>query len=585
MDNVTWSRQIISQLFQQDVRHFCIAPGSRSTPLALGLFEEKDVHYTTHFDERGLGFYAFGLAKSLKKPVGIIVTSATAVGNLLPAVMEAWHDHVPLVLLTADRPPELRDCGANQTTDQVKIFHSFVHWQMDLPCPFPGSERYLASTVGYAVHQAKEGPVHLNCMFREPLAPPPTPFFATHPTRYYSSSPTLDTSTIHAFATLLAQHDKGMVVCGNGLAPSDLKNIVTLAEHLQWPILADVSSQLRGHNSSCLISCYDYILPHGSDLQPTAVIHCGGRLVSKKLQEWLQKIAPEIYVHVDNKRSRFDERHAFTDHFLVEPSFFCAALTDTLLRKQTNTWIKKWQTLGHLAADTFLQTLSSSSACSEPGIMACLQKNLTSEQALFIANSMPIRDANGLLFPKHAIGPVFTKRGLSGIDGNIATVAGLAYGCGKPIIAVLGDLAALHDLNSLALVKKSAVPILLLVINNAGGAIFSFLPHVAQTPAFEELFAQTHKWDFAHAASMFSIPYFSPPDQKDVDDVIVNFCTLPQTSILEVCTERKANYAQHIHIEELIDQQLRLALQNAKPEEAPSVFSSWGTGERIFSNA
>ena len=152
-NNATWSKLIIHQLYKHGVHHFCLAPGSRSTPLAVAVPEEG-VPYSTHFDERGLGFYALGLAKGSGRPVAIIVTSGTAVGNLMPAVMEAWHDHVPLIVLTADRPPELRDCSANQTTDQVKIFSSFVHWQVDLPCPFPGGERYLASAMSYGVHLA-----------------------------------------------------------------------------------------------------------------------------------------------------------------------------------------------------------------------------------------------------------------------------------------------------------------------------------------------------------------------------------------------------------------------------------------------
>lgn len=548
MNNLTWARLIIQQLLEQGVHHFCLAPGSRSTPLAVALAEEKDAAYTTHFDERGLGFYALGLSKGCDRPVGIIVTSGTAVGNLMPAVMEAWHDHVPLILLTADRPPELRDCGANQTTDQVKIFTSFVHFQVDLSCPFSGGERYLASTMGYGVHVALKqgrGPVHFNCMFREPLLGATEALPTVTPTRYCQDSLSTNTSTTETLAAAISQHEHGVIVCGQRTDSSSSTAALELAEHLQWPLLADISSGLRGNPSPAAIPYYDFLLKGECDLKPTAILHCGGRLVSRTLMEWCHKAGAPLYVHIDDRPSRLDPQHAFTHHFQVDAQELCAKLAQHIPQKSSWPWLSEWQQRAALVTESIQTLLPSIESCTEPGLIHTLREHIHSDVALFLANSMPVRDANLFLFREAAMGPVFTNRGLSGIDGNIATVAGLAEGLAKPTIAIIGDLAALHDLNSFALIRKARVPILLIVINNSGAGIFSFLPHLAKAPNFEELFAHHHDWEFARAAAMFSIPYQAPPSMCDLDTAIKDFCNQPSTCVLELRTERKANHELH----------------------------------------
>ena len=537
------------------------SPGSRSTPLAVALAEETRIPYTTHFDERGLGFYALGLSKGYGQPVGIIVTSGTAVGNLLPAIMEAWHDHVPLILLTADRPPELRDCGANQTTDQVKIFSSFVHWQIDLPCPFPQGERYLASTMAYGVHNATEGrgPVHFNCMFREPLLSNREPLPPIQPIRYYPGLLKTNTAAASLLATELAGHEKGVIVCGQNSENLAATSILALAERLQWPVLADIASGQRGQACSSAISYYDFLLKDASDLQPTAILHFGGRLVSKTLMDWCHRANPSIYAHVDEKSGRLDPQHAYTHHFKMNSSDLCTALLEDVPH-HSSSWLSEWQSKSKRVEETLQSILPSIGACSEPGLMQIVRDNITLEHALFLSNSMPVRDANLFLFPIQKIGPIFTNRGLSGIDGNIATIAGIAAGSQKPTIAIIGDLTALHDLNSLALVQKSRIPILLIVVNNAGGAIFSFLPHLANTPQFEELFAHNHEWAFAAPAAMFSLPYSTPSNAQDLASAIRAFCKEPSTCVIELRTERKSNYLLHKEIEIEVAKMLNTAL-------------------------
>lgn len=555
-NNATWSKLIIHQLYKHGVHHFCLAPGSRSTPLAVAVPEEG-VPYSTHFDERGLGFYALGLAKGSGRPVAIIVTSGTAVGNLMPAVMEAWHDHVPLIVLTADRPPELRDCSANQTTDQVKIFSSFVHWQVDLPCPFPGGERYLASAMSYGVHLAvrHRGPIHLNCMFREPLYASPESLPNMQATKYLPHHPDVS-GTAETLADELSRHERGIIICGD---QTD-REALSLAEHLQWPLFAEVNSGLRGMASTTAIPYYEHILKSGCGLVPTAVLHCGGRLISKTLMEWCQKLGVQLYAHVDGRPGRLDPYHIATHRIYADAGAVSSALIKRLSSHGDTSWLMEWKTHSSLIGQALREHLDAQDQCTEPGLMHELRGKIDTRHSLFLANSMPIRDANFFLFPNEDMGPVFANRGLSGIDGNIATAAGLAKGTGKPTIAVIGDLAALHDLNSLSLIEKSNVPVLLIVINNRGAGIFSFLPNIAKSPHFEEIFAHRHEWEFEGGAGMFSLPYQGASTREDLNAVLEEFCRNPKSGLLELSTERIANHKLHLEIEASIQSRTTCAV-------------------------
>ncbi|MBI2810842.1 MAG: 2-succinyl-5-enolpyruvyl-6-hydroxy-3-cyclohexene-1-carboxylic-acid synthase [Candidatus Melainabacteria bacterium] len=262
--NEAWARQLIDALIKQGLDYFFIAPGSRSTPLALAVANHPQARHFVHFDERGLCFCAVGYAKATKKPAVVIATSGTAVGNLLPAVMEAFNDHIPLLLLTADRPPELRECGANQTIDQVKLFANCVRWQVELPCADERiSERYLASTIGHAAAMAcfpPAGPVHINCMFREPLFSSPPEL--AHAKKVHFEQPVLYPSeeAIANWQNVLSETKRGVIIVGS--SSHDLSHAVfPLAERLNWPILADIASSLRTDVSHPhLITHFDPIL-------------------------------------------------------------------------------------------------------------------------------------------------------------------------------------------------------------------------------------------------------------------------------------------------------------------------------------
>ncbi|MBU6446741.1 MAG: 2-succinyl-5-enolpyruvyl-6-hydroxy-3-cyclohexene-1-carboxylic-acid synthase, partial [Verrucomicrobia bacterium] len=472
---------MIDALVQQGVVHFCMAPGSRSTPLVSAAVCHPKAKTHVHYDERGLGFLALGLAKGCQKPVAVIVTSGTAVGNLLPAIMEAHHSHTPLILLTADRPHELRDCSANQTCDQVKIFQSFVRWQTD--CPTEMDEPFFRSLLAQAYFASMKnppGPVHVNCPFREPL--------------YKADLRTIEGKPMelvfprHAIASYRTAHARGAILVGRLPMQGDIHPILRLAKRLQWPVLADVLSNARCTPTEEQMRYFDY----NDKPRPDFVLHFGERMTSKKVLQWLTKMRPEI-VHVSPRPELQDPERILTGRVQSDIHEFCEGFESGF----DPTWFSSWRDEEPAFEETGSWT--------EAHAMRKIGQILPPGFGIFLGNGMPIRDADHFLFPSEPRS-FFANRGLSGIDGNIATLAGLAEE--MPMLGIIGDQAALYDLNSLPLLKKAKHPAILLISNNFGGGIFHHLP-IAASPHFEQFWANAHDMHFAKAASMFDLPYMS----------------------------------------------------------------------------
>jgi 2-succinyl-5-enolpyruvyl-6-hydroxy-3-cyclohexene-1-carboxylate synthase len=549
--NERFAKLILDHLIERGVRRFCIAPGSRSTPLVHAIAKDERADAFVHFDERGCAYHAFGFAKGSKDPAVVVVTSGTAVGNLLPAIMEAHEERIPLIIITADRPPELRDAGANQTTPQVKIFSDFVRWQVDLPCPDSAiPESYIGSSIAQAIYKATrtpQGPVHINCMFREPFF---TGEDLTHQqsTHYEQIHSTLSVHAVEQWAKALNTAEKGVIIAGSLQTTRPLKSIIQLAEHLHWPILPDVLSGFRSegflHNA---IPYYDAILKIIPDLNPDFILHVGDRIVSTTLSRWLAKSTPKTYLMVADHPNRHDPNHKLTHRIESDPTLFCEQLLPFVARKSS--WLDTWKT----ASDTIENHIDhAAGGLTEPGLMRFLHHHLPPHFGLFLANSMPIRDADQFFFPRFFRGPIFGKRGVSGIDGNIATAIGLAEGAQRPILAVLGDLTALHDLNSLAQLIKAKHPVIFLIINNRGGGIFEFLPIAEKKEIFEEFFAGAHPFNFEYAAKMFHIPHAPLKDFSTLSKALKE----EKSCILEMTTDRTQNVLLHHSIIEVLKHHL-----------------------------
>lgn len=509
---------LIDQLALQGVVDFFIASGSRSTPLVLAAARHPKARIHRHLDERALGFYALGASLSKQVPVAIITTSGTAVGNLLPAVMEASHASVPLILLTADRPPELRDTASNQTTDQIKIFQNFVRWQFDLAADMTDSS--VRSKAADAVHRSmfpQPGPVQINCPLREPL-------YTTQTSA--PGAPILHQVGKITISKSIELMGKGVIIAGKLPKRSDIDSVLNLANRLKWPVFADVLSQARLYPTEEQIKRFDWILDGAPALE--CVVHFGDRPLSKRLMEWLKKTRPSRYLHISPYPNWVDPSHLLTDRIVSEIPEACsqfAAAADPA-------WLPSWQALDR-QAEEILRAQFSKAANTESQMIQTLSHLDLEERAIFLGTSMPVREGDWFLYPKKGDG-FYSNRGLSGIDGNIATAAGIALS--KPVLAIIGDMTALHDLNSLSLLKESKHPIALIISNNGGGGIFSHL-NVNADSRFEELFAFQHALSFEHAAAMYGLPYYK------TDQCIHS---LPNTScIIEFVNSRAENYAFH----------------------------------------
>lgn len=532
---------MIRHLVSQGVRRICLSPGSRSSLLAIEAAENKEIETMVHFDERSMAFHAYGYAKASQEPTAILCTSGSAVANLFPAVMEAYHDLVPLIVITADRPYELYDCMSNQTTDQVRIFGSHVRWETQIPVGDPAvSDRWLAGVIAHAVAmatRAPQGPVHLNCQFREPLrsAPTTTDIKDSCNPHYESVAWSVAPATLQKWGKLLSEHEKGVILVGALRLRDTEREIEQLGSILGWPVCADL---LSGARSSASLPHYVDIMRLYPELQPTCVLHLGDRTISQEVPAWIARSAPTTYLAVANHTTRTEDAHQTSHRIVMDPLQFCREVRP-YLRPQSG-WVDMWKACASWigeALDAELPPLT------EPWLVRALHHRVPPHYAVYFSNSLPVREGNRLMFSDAWM---FGQRGVSGIDGNISTAVGIAQGARRPVVAVVGDLAALHDLGALAQLKQSPVPVILLVINNGGGGIFSFLYSHLPTEIFEPYFAGAHAWDMSKAAEMFQIPYVRLEGVEDLQEALDRETTV----VIEFFSDRGNNVTVHTNLEQ-----------------------------------
>ena len=543
--NRTWGRAILCGLQKLGAGRVFISPGARGSALVAAVAEEG-IDSTIHYDERGMAFAALGWAMATGRPAVCITTSGSAVANLLPACVEAFHSNVPLIFVTADRPPELRGTGANQTIHQPGIFSSFVRAEVGLPCPDDlATLPAILENIYAAATSENPGPVHLNVPFPEPVLPDLLADGESVPGEEGSAcqsrigviskaSPDLTSRSLlgHFFDS-----PYGVILVGRlPLAEQpDAALLLELSKRLGWPLIADALSgarQLPG-----VIGHADWILQSRNVPAPERVLHFGGSLVSKRLGEWMVNCSGENYLQV----RRFPER---LDPWHQSPTLLRARIPeflDSLSIQPRPGWLDVWLESNQAVAEILSEVLDTNQL-SEPAIARAVAAN---SSLLFLGNSMPIRDFNSCVETKS---PVFTQilgnRGASGIDGNIATIAGISSGAGKPVTALIGDLTLLHDLNSLALLRGE--PVSLVVVNNDGGGIFQFLP-LGIDPAERERFWETpHGMDFSNAAAQFGLEYHRPADMAELAELLSQ--SPLRARLIECRTNRTANHALHLEI-------------------------------------
>jgi 2-succinyl-5-enolpyruvyl-6-hydroxy-3-cyclohexene-1-carboxylate synthase len=564
--NRLWATLIVEELVRNGVDFFCVAPGSRSTPLVAALAANERARSLIHFDERGTAFAALGYARATGRPAAWITTSGTAVANGLPAVVEAATDGVPMLLLTADRPPELRQTGANQTIDQPDIFGDYVRWRFDLPAPEEAVDPAMVlTTVDQAVYRAQRapsGPVHLNLMFREPFIPDPEDLDGQLPaptrwlksgepyTRYAATRPAVDLDEIESLWEALRPVEQGLVVAGRLPSRKQGEAVLRLADSLGWPLLPDVGSQIRlGVHSENLAAYYDALLASERFKEahaPEAVLHVGGRAVSKRLEQFFARSRPDPYVVVRENPFRIDPSHRVTHSVEADILGFCTALTKVAGRRPSMgaaSWTTSWRGASEKVDSYLDRSFAETKELNEPLVARLISRHVPEEHGLCVASSMPIRDVDTFAATDGAPVPVTANRGASGIDGTVATAAGFVRGSGRPLTLLIGDLALLHDLNSLAMLRN--LPVVMVVLNNDGGAIFSFLPVARHKAFFEPYFGTPQGLSFEHAAAMFGFGYQRPRSTTDFVETYLAACARNTPTLIEVRTDREENVALH----------------------------------------
>lgn len=576
--NRLWAALLVDELVRHGVGLFVVCPGSRSTPLALAIAQHPE-RCLVHIDERGAAFAALGYARASGQPAAVVTTSGTAVANLMPAVVEARMDGVPLVLLTADRPPEARFTHANQTVDQVKVFGDQVVWAYEPPAPTPDADpaamlTAAAAAVRHATH-AGGGPVHLNLPFREPLtsAAPPLPMPA-HLERWHASglpytSNVAPAAFVNAAPLVDALQDveRGLVIAGPG---GDAYHAHLLANRLGWPVLPDVRSGARlGPQPAVAAPFYDLALASeafAAAHRPDAVLQLGGMPVSKRLLTFLAEASPKVWAVVHPSPDRIDPAHRVTHRVSTDPMLFASDLLGALEQRPHGPWLEAWRKASD-AVETTLADLYDREALpgnggleitdgssdvfdpenglSEPTVARIVARMLPDGEPLVVAASMPIRDLDQAAPVGGRSSWVVANRGASGIDGTVATAAGVARASDNGATLLVGDLALLHDLNSLMLLR-SGKRIVAVVVNNDGGGIFSMLPVAEHAPeAFEPMFGTPHGLSFPRFAEGFGLDYWEVDAPVGLEAALRFAYSQDVGTVIEVKTDRAANAALH----------------------------------------
>ncbi len=577
--NALWAGLMVEELTRAGVELFCIAPGSRSSPLTVAAASHPRARTVVHYDERGLAFFALGYTSATKKPAALICSSGTAAANFLPAVIETSKKKLPMILLTADRPPELRFTGALQTIDQVKLYGDYVRWHLDMPCPDPAiPPQMVLTTMDQAVFRAREplgGPVHLNCMFREPLAPEPagidavnylTPvnrWLSRHDvyTRYSTGDGAGDFSTSGAgkeIIEILNRGNRGIMVVGKLGSPEEENAVLALAERLNWPVFPDIVSGLRFRKHPNLIHYFDQVLHSRAAAEAfpiDTVLHLGGRITSKRWYRYIKKQAPRDYIMVLSHALRSDPGHMVGLRVKARVKDFAREILPHLEPGTGGKHLAFFIEASRRIDGLLRERIDGGEEITEIGTARIIGRHIPGGGGLFLSNSMPVREMDMFAPPVDKRPVIGANRGASGIDGIIATACGFARGLEKPATLLTGDLAFLHDLNSLALVRQLTHPLVMVVVNNDGGGIFSFLPIAGSKGAaevFEPYFAVPHGLGFEKAAGMFGPAYAAPRTPKQFEDVYKDALAAKTSTVIEVKTDRNKNHQLHRDLSEKI---------------------------------
>ncbi|GHH97386.1 2-succinyl-5-enolpyruvyl-6-hydroxy-3-cyclohexene-1-carboxylic-acid synthase [Neobacillus kokaensis] len=560
----------VAELVHSGITDVVVSPGSRSTPMALVMAEHPDLKVHIHVDERSAAFFALGIAKVTNRPVAILCTSGTAAANYFPAIVEAHYARVPLLVLTADRPHELREIGAPQAIDQIHLYGHHVKWFAEMAPPEKSDEmiryaRTLCSRAAAIASKAPAGPVHLNFPFREPLIPQldenlfniierPKGYVKVH-----TGDLTISNEDIEQIAQRLKGKERGVIVCGNLADHQFAAAVNRLSAILKFPILADPLSQLRSgkHGFDNIIDTYDTFLRNEdakSHLKPDLIIRFGAMPVSKALTIFIKENPNADQFVIDGGGRWRDPANLSTDMIFCQETVFCNKLVSYLNDNSSLEYLHEWQRVNAITKQNMTK-VEKLKELSEGKLFYQLAELLPEGATLFVGNSMPIRDLDSFFLNNQKNIKVMANRGANGIDGTVSTALGAAL-YSKSLYLVLGDLTFFHDLNGLIAAKKYNIDIHIILINNNGGGIFSFLPQAQHPKHFELLFGTPLDIDFELAVRMFNGEFTKITDWDHLQLELEKSLQSKGLQVYEVITNRDKNRDEHRQFWQSVSQEI-----------------------------
>lgn len=559
-----------SELRASGVDHAVVSPGARSTPLVVGA-DRAGFHLWVQLDERSAGFFGLGIAKATRRPVALICTSGTAAANYLPAVIEANRSGVPLVVLTADRPPELRGWGSNQTIDQVHLYGTNPRWSADLPVASesdPAAARRFAARAAFVANSPPTGPVHLNFPLRRPLHPDeavPIEFSAPERAIAAHAGGEPGDGAVAALVDAVEEHERGVIVAG-AMSPGaiDVGDVLELAARAGWPILAEPTSQLRvaaPSTSAAVVSTSSYLVRDAGFAaahRPDVVVLLGAAPPMRPLRNWMSDQAGWRVIVIGDGPEWVDESLTFTDTIRSDPGRLFAALLDVVPAYDgRHSWHQGWLEADEAAAGAIGRALIEADMF-EGRVVTALAGVLPDDASLYVGNSMSVRDLD-LYWPRRdGLLDIYSSRGASGIDGVVSGALGVAAGTGRPVVLLIGDLSLLHDLSGLLSAVRLQIPLVIVVTNNDGGGIFSSLPigELGDAVRFRELFHTPHGADLGAVVTGLGVGHRAVESSTALQEAVIVALDASSPTVIEVRVDSAASLVRHRAIDAAVREAL-----------------------------
>ncbi|MGJ3245510.1 MAG: 2-succinyl-5-enolpyruvyl-6-hydroxy-3-cyclohexene-1-carboxylic-acid synthase [Elainellaceae cyanobacterium] len=578
--NTVWASILVETLGRLGLTTAVICPGSRSAPMAVAFARSEVVESIPVLDERSASFFALGLARRSHRPVALVCTSGTAGANMYPAVIEAHESRVPLIILTADRPPELRGCNAGQAIDQQKLYGSFPNWYTELATPSLDVNMldYLRQMMVYAWERSRApvpGPVHLNIPFRDPLAPISqldaqalesrlnSQSFFSHLSVASDSIPYSSALIPSMLFQIWQQHSNGLIIAGPAqpqFPKPYCEAIARLSKMLGFPVLAEGLSPLRNYASlnPYLISTYDLMLRNprlADELTPEIVIRIGEMPTSKILRDWLTATQPQQWI-VDESDRNLDPLHGLTHHLRISVESLAPQL-EISPAMSPSIYLKNWCKTEAIIRQLLDQAFADIDDLFEGKVAWMLSQILPKNTPLFISNSTPVRDVEWFWKPNDLGIQPFFNRGANGIDGTLSSALGISYRH-RPTVLLTGDLALLHDTNGFLLKQQFVGQLTIVLVNNNGGGIFELLPISQFDPPFEDYFATPQSINFHHVCQTYKVEYIQIHTWSNLIDALTSPSN-QRVRVLEVPTNRQTDPLKRQSLFQMISQDPSLA--------------------------